>query len=262
MTKKIEKERLDKELVKRGLAPSREKAGALIMAGNVLVDKQVVYKSDKQVTADNAIELKELYPYASRGGLKIERAFQDFSINLTGCSVLDIGISTGGFTDYMLKHGALLAAGVDVNIQQVDYHLQKNPRVKLIKANARDLTADLVGFKPDIITIDVSFISITKILPCLASFKNAKIVALIKPQFEAETGKVGKGGVIRKPGKRLEVLLNLAHRITNLDFGITGFTTAGVKGRKGNQEYFFLLEYGKETTISDKIIIDAIETEL
>lgn len=262
MVKKVLKNRLDDELVKQGLADSKEKARALIMAGEVLVDRQVTYRADKTVTEDNHITLKENFPYASRGALKIEKAFKDFAIDINGLKALDIGISTGGFADYMLKNGADSVTGVDVNIRQVDYQLRQNRLLKLLKANARcpqNLTREKIGFEPDIITIDVSFISVTKILPALAHFNQAKIVALIKPQFEARREMVSKGGVIREPGKHLEILLNLKQRIIDLNYAVTGVTPAGVKGRKGNQEYFFLLEYGKKPAINDKIIAHATE---
>jgi 23S rRNA (cytidine1920-2'-O)/16S rRNA (cytidine1409-2'-O)-methyltransferase len=265
MKNKQTKNRLDKEVVKRGLAPSKEKANALIMAGDVLVDHQVTYKSDKIVTADHSIELKEKFPYVSRGGLKIEKALKDFSIDIKDLKILDIGISTGGFTDYMLKNGADRVTGVDVNIQQVDDGLKQNNRLKLIKANARsaaDLTADKIGFEPDLITIDVSFISVTKILPALAQFKKSQIVVLIKPQFEAKRENVDKGGIVREKKKRLQVLLDLKQRIIDLNFCVKNFTSAGLKGRKGNREYFFLLGYGKKPSINDKILAHEIEIEL
>jgi 23S rRNA (cytidine1920-2'-O)/16S rRNA (cytidine1409-2'-O)-methyltransferase len=259
------KNRLDGEVVKRGLAPSKEKARALIMAGDVLVDHQVVYHSDKIVTPGNCVELKEKFPYVSRGALKIEKALKDFSIDIKNLKVLDIGISTGGFTDYMLKNGADHVTGVDVNIQQVDDRLKQNNRLKLIKANARneaDLTADKIGFEPDLITIDVSFISVIKILPGLAQFKKAQTVVLIKPQFEAKRENVDKGGIVREKEKRLQVLLHLKQQIIDLNFYVKDFTPAGVKGRKGNREYFFLLGYGKKPSINDKIIDHEIDTEL
>jgi len=262
---KNEKNRLDRELFERSLAPSREKAKALIMAGEVLVDGQVVIKADRIVTPQNRIEIKEKFPYVSRGALKIEKAIKDFSLEVKGLKVLDIGISTGGFSDFMLQKGADQVVGVDVNIQQVDQRLQNNPKLKLLKANARsieELNWEKIGFNPDLITIDVSFISVTKILPALTGFSGAKLVVLIKPQFEAERGNVGKGGVIRKEEKRLEILLNLKKRIMDLNYCVEAFTTAGKKGRKGNREYFFLLEYGKKPSINDTIISHGIETEL
>lgn len=264
MKNKQVKNRLDEEVVKRGLAPSKKKANAMIMAGDVLVDHQVVYNSDKIVTPDQCVELKEKFPYVSRGALKIEKALRDFSIDVKDLKVLDIGISTGGFTDYMLKNGAGRATGVDVNIRQVDDGLKQNKRLKLIKANARneaDLTADKIGFEPDLITIDVSFISVIKILPALAQFKKAQIVVLIKPQFEAKRENVDKGGIVREKEKRLQVLLDLKQRIIDLNFCVKDFTPAGAKGRKGNQEYFFLLGYGKKPSINDKIIAHELDIE-
>jgi len=260
--KRVTGNRLDEEVVKRGLVSSKEKARAFIMAGDVLLDHQVVYKADKIVTGDNHIRLKEKFPYVSRGALKIEKAFKDFSIDIKGLKTLDIGISTGGFSDYMLKHGAETVAGVDVNIRQVDQRLRENIRLKLIKENARNLRGDKLGFEPDIITIDVSFISVTKILPALSRFKKAKTIALIKPQFEAKRENVGKGGIVREEEKRIEVLLDLKQRIMELNYSVIDFTPSGVKGRKGNREYFFLLKYGKKPSINDKIITNAIKSEL
>ncbi|MCP5055048.1 MAG: TlyA family RNA methyltransferase [bacterium] len=256
------KNRLDKETVNRDLIPSIEKAKAMIMAGEVLVSGQVVYKADTVVTNDHIIELKKKSPYASRGALKIETAFNGFSINVKGLKTLDIGISNGGFTDYMLQKGAEYVTGVDVNIQQVDEKLRNNKQVKLIKTNARTLTRDQLEYEPDIITIDVSFISVTKILPALTVFRKAKIICLIKPQFEAQPKDVGKGGIIRDKRKRLEVLTTLNQRITEMNYGVTGFTASEVKGRKGNREYFFLLEYGKIPVINDTILSNAIKSEI
>lgn len=251
--------RLDMELVTRGLAPSLEKARAFIMAGEILVDGQLRDKADAKVTRDHLIEIKKKYLYASRGAAKIEKPFQEFGIDVKGMNVLDIGISTGGFTDYMLQNGAYAAAGVDVNIRQVDDRLKKEPRLILIEKNARFLEPKDIPFVPDLITMDVSFISVTKILPALSEFKNAKVLTLIKPQFEAKKQDVEKGGVIRKKEKRIEILLELKKKIQQLNYAVTGFTTAGVKGKKGNCEYFFLLEYGKKESIHDTIITHAID---
>jgi 23S rRNA (cytidine1920-2'-O)/16S rRNA (cytidine1409-2'-O)-methyltransferase len=259
MAFKVVKNRLDAEVVKRGLVPTAEKAKAFIMAGEILVNGQVIYKADTLVTADHFIKIKEKYPYASRGASKLEKALNEFSINVKGKKVVDIGISTGGFTDYMLQKGAETAAGVDVNILQVDDKLKQNKKLTLIKANARNLKKEDIDFEPDLITMDVSFISVTKILPALSAFKNARIVTLIKPQFEVKREKVEKGGIIREKEKRIEILLELKKKIQQLNYAVTGFTPAGIKGQKGNQEYFFLLEYGKKASINDKIITNAIE---
>ncbi|HLP45669.1 MAG TPA: TlyA family RNA methyltransferase [Candidatus Kapabacteria bacterium] len=250
--------RLDSELMRRGLVPSLEKARAFIMAGEILVDGQVTDKADAKVTPDHTIAIKEKYPYASRGAAKIEKPFLEFNIDVKGLKVLDIGISNGGFTDYMLQNGAAAAAGIDVNIRQVDDRLKKEPRLVLIKKNARFLEPGDIPFAPDLITMDVSFISVTKILPALAAFEKARILTLIKPQFEARKADVEKGGVIHEKEKRIGILLELKKKIQQLNYAVTGFTTAGVRGRKGNCEYFFLLEYGKKESIHDTIITHAI----
>ncbi|MCP4148821.1 MAG: TlyA family RNA methyltransferase [bacterium] len=258
-SKKKAKNRLDIELVNRNLSPSKERAQALIMAGDIRVNQQVIYKADTPVACDALIEVKEKSPFVSRGADKIAKAFETFNIDVKGRKTLDIGISTGGFSDYMLQKGAEIAAGVDVNINQVDFKLHKNKKLTLIKANARHLEKKDIPFEPDIITIDVSFISITKILPALTVFKKAKILTLIKPQFEVKKENVEKGGIVRDKNKRIEILLDLKYKIEEMNYAVKGFTTAGLKGRKGNQEYFFLLEYGKKESINDKMITDENE---
>ncbi len=242
----------------RGLAESREKAGALVMAGDILVNGQVEYKAGAPVTPETDIQKKEKYPFVSRGASKIQQAFQTFGIGVKGLRVLDVGISTGGFSDYMLQHGALHVTGVDVNIRQVDQRLRQDPRVTLVQLNARHLKKEHLEYPPELITIDVSFISVTKILPALTVFPGAPVLTLIKPQFEVHKQKVEKGGVIRRKETHLELLLQLKEKCEAMKYGVTGLTLAGIKGRKGNQEYFFLLEYGKVSSINDKIVADAI----
>lgn len=246
MTKKMKKNRLDAEIAVRGLLPAGENLQAYIMAGEVYVDRQVVYEADKKVTENNLIEIKKKHPYVSRGALKIEKAFKDFSIDIKGEKFLDIGISTGGFADYMLKNGAAAGTGIDVNIDQVDYYLRRDNRLKLIKGNARFLKKEDIEYEPGIITIDVSFISIVKILPALAVFPAARIIALVKPQFEAKKREVSRGGVIEEEETRTTILDDLKRKIGNLNFSVVKMTPAGVKGRKGNQEFFFLLVYKEQ----------------
>ncbi len=251
--------RLDASLVSRGLAPSLEKALALIMAGDIRVNGQIVLKPDVRILPDTPISLRERYPYVSRGAFKIEKAIHVFSIDLRGKKVLDVGISTGGFTDFLLKHGASGVIGVDVNLAQVDQKVQNDPRVKLIEKNARYLKKTDLEWEPDLIVIDVSFISVLKILPALASFEKSTILALIKPQFEAEKGRVGKRGVIQDKERRLDILLRLKKQIEAIPFSVRGVTAAGIKGKKGNQEYFLLLEYGKSGSVDDTIILHDAE---
>jgi 23S rRNA (cytidine1920-2'-O)/16S rRNA (cytidine1409-2'-O)-methyltransferase len=252
------KVRLDIELVKRGLAPAREKAQALIMAGEVRVDGQVVIKSDRKISPICEIVLQQRYPYVSRAAFKLKKAFEAFQIQALGMKVLDIGISTGGFSDYMLGLGVEVIVGVDVNIDQVDYNLRSNERIRLLKKNARYLQKTDLEFQPDLITIDVSFISVTKIIPALAVFPEARILALIKPQFEAEKFLVNRGGVMTDRQTIIQTLIRVKHNLEALNYAITGFIPAGIRGKRGNQEYFFLLEYGTKKTIGDTIISDEI----
>jgi len=248
------KKRLDIEIVERGLAPSREKAQALIMAGEVLVDGECFHKPDKKVTSENAIDIKKKYPYVSRGAFKIKKAFTVFSINVNDLKVVDIGISTGGFSDFMLKNGAEVITGIDVNIQQVDYQLRKNKKLKLVEKNARNLKKNDIEYDPDLITIDVSFISVLKIIPALKIFRKAMILALIKPQFEAERKRVGKGGVIKNIEERMRIIKQVKEKIEALNYSVLGIAEAGIKGRRGNQEFFFLMKYGKKGIDNDKML--------
>jgi 23S rRNA (cytidine1920-2'-O)/16S rRNA (cytidine1409-2'-O)-methyltransferase len=255
---KIKKKiRLDEALLMRGLVAEREKAAALIMAGEVLVNGQVHAKADRSVTVEDIIAVQIKHPYVSRGAFKLAKAIGAFAIVVPGLKVLDLGISTGGFSDYLLKCGAAEIFGVDVNVSQVDYGLRQDPRLHLLKKNARFLCQGDIPFEPDLIIMDLSFISITVILPVLTVFAKAKILALVKPQFEAAKGQVGKGGVIRDLQTRLDIVLQLKKWIENMNFAVSGFTSAGLKGKKGNQEYFFLLEYGKKKSIDDTMISDA-----
>jgi 23S rRNA (cytidine1920-2'-O)/16S rRNA (cytidine1409-2'-O)-methyltransferase len=253
------KTRLDEALLMRGLAPDHEKAAALIMAGEVLVNGQVQAKADRCVNANDAIVIQKKYPYVTRGAFKLAKAIDDFAISVAGLSVLDLGISTGGFSDFLLKNGAAMICGVDVNTAQVDYNLRRNPRLLLLKKNARFLRKGDVPFEPDLIIMDLSFISITTILPVLSVFANAKILALVKPQFEAAKGQVGRGGVVRDTPTRLGIVLRLKKQIERMNYAVSAFTSAGLKGKKGNQEYFFLLEYGKKKSIDDTMICHAAE---
>jgi len=180
----------------------------------------------------------------------------EFSIDISGLKILDIGISTGGFSDYVLKNGAEKVLGIDVNTDQVDYNLRKNKKLSLLKKNAREIKKDDVEFEPDLIVMDLSFISITKIIPALKVFKNTRILTLVKPQFEAPKDKVGRGGIVSSLEDRIAIVLDIKHKIETENFAIINFTKAGIKGQKGNQEYFFLLKYGKKSINDDKIIFE------
>ncbi len=251
--------RLDIELVKRELFISVEEAAPYIMAGEVLINGQVIYKRDHKTSSEDVISIKKKYEYVSRGAYKLSSAVKEFDIIVKGKKIVDIGISNGGFSDLLLQMDADSVLGIDVNINQVDYKLRKNPRVTLLKKNARYLTETDIDIKPDLFTIDVSFISIIKILKALVKFGSIDIIALIKPQFEVEKGGSGKGGIIESPEKRLEILLNVKKSAEEAGFSIIGFTTAGIQGRKGNQEYFFYMKYGQNFSIDDKIIENGIK---
>jgi len=252
--------RLDVALVERGLAPSREKARALIMAGEVLLNGQRCDKSHRQVHAADGIEVRARYPFASRGAYKLERALNEFDMDPRGKVVLDIGISNGGFTDLMLQKGARHVVGVDVNVDQVDWKLQKDERVTLLKRNARYLKESDIDPPPEIITMDLSFISVSKVVERMSVWPQAVILCLIKPQFEAERHRVHKGGVVRSRHERLEILSNVRSRLEVLNWWVTGVCAAGIKGRRGNQEYFFRLEYGKPLGVDATILANVVST--
>jgi len=258
-TAQDKKSRLDRTLLERGLARDLKEAQALVMAGEVWVNGRKEDKPGRPASAGDAVEVRAKRPYVSRGALKIARAVEELAIAVPGLKVLDIGISTGGFSDYLLQHGAAEVFGVDVSINQVDSRLRADPRLRLLQKNARFLEQRDVPFDPDLVVMDLSFISIAVVLPVLRAFARARILALVKPQFEAARGSVGKGGVVRDGEQRLRILRALKHEVEGLDFSVLGWAPAGVRGRKGNQEYFFLLRSGKKNSIDDRMISDAQE---
>ena len=251
------KERLDMLLVKQGLAPSREKAKAIIMAGSVFVDGQ---REDKAGTAFEEskvhIEVRGETPrYVSRGGLKLEKAMQEFQLDLTGVICMDIGASTGGFTDCMLQNGAIKVYSVDVGHGQLDWKLRNDERVVCMeKTNFRYMKPEDIEDTLDFASVDVSFISLTKILiPARNLLKDkAKMVCLIKPQFEAGKEKVGKKGVVREPEIHEEVINKVLTYADMIAFEIKGLSFSPIKGPEGNIEYLVFLE--KREDIEQNII--------
>ena len=245
----IEKKRLDVLVFERGLAPSREKARALIMAGQVYVDNQ---KSDKPgtmlpETVQNIEVRGETLRYVSRGGLKLEKAMQRFPIQLEGKTCMDIGACTGGFTDCMLQNGAAKVYAIDVGYGKLDWKLRQDPRVvNLERTNARYLTSEQVPEPIDFFSVDVAFISLKLILPPAHALlrDGGEAVCLIKPQFEAGRGKVGKKGVVRDPAVHREVVEGICDAVLGMGFSILGLTYSPVKGPEGNIEY---LAYLKKT---------------
>jgi 23S rRNA (cytidine1920-2'-O)/16S rRNA (cytidine1409-2'-O)-methyltransferase len=233
------KERADKLLAGRGLAPSREKAQALIMAGSVTSAGRPVRKPGELLDADAPLVVAVPPPFVGRGGLKLEEALDRFGIDVRGLVGLDIGASTGGFVDCLLKRGASRVYAIDVDTKQLDWNLVKDPRVVAIEKNARSLVAaDLPG-RPDIVTMDVSFISVVKILPALKAIPgNWTIVSLVKPQFEAGPKDVGKKGIIRDAAVHAAVLTRVVEGARELGFGTKGLIRCSTRGQKGNVEFF------------------------
>lgn len=233
--------RIDVLLVERGLAPTRQRAQAMIMAGQVRINQQLARKSSEAVTPNAQIEV--LGPdakYASRAGLKLEGAFAGFSVSAGDCICLDVGSSNGGFTDCLLQHGARRVYAVDVNIAQLDWKLQRDPRVVGIKKNARFLKPADVPESPSIVTADVSFISVTKILPALVPIAQpgAIFLILIKPQFELEKKLVGKGGIVRDPQLHERAISSVRAAAEKSGLAVLGVEPSRVAGAEGNQEYF------------------------
>jgi 23S rRNA (cytidine1920-2'-O)/16S rRNA (cytidine1409-2'-O)-methyltransferase len=242
---KVKKERIDKLLVLKGLAESREKAKAMIMAGEVFVNGTRVEKPGSVVPEDAEIVIKKRFPYVSRGGLKLETALKSFSIDVSGFVCLDIGASTGGFTDCLLKHGAEKVYSVDVGKGLLDQSLRNNERVVVIEGvNARYLSNEHVPEKVDLITIDVSFISLEKILPVAKNFlkESGKIVALVKPQFEVGKREAKRfKGVIKDPCLHSFSVKKIAEFSKKLGLIPVDVALSYPPGPKGNKEFFLLL---------------------
>lgn len=240
------KERLDVLLVQRGLAPSREKAKTMIMEGNVFVDQQREDKAGSFFDVEAKIEVRgNTLRYVSRGGLKLEKAMEAFGLDLSGCVCMDIGASTGGFTDCMLQNGAAKVYAVDVGYGQFAWKLRQDPRVVCMeKTNIRYVTPEDIGEPVDFSSIDVSFISLTKVLePIRAYLKDdGQIVALIKPQFEAGREKVGKKGVVREKSTHREVIRKVMDYAQSIGFDLCALEFSPIKGPEGNIEYLIHLK--------------------
>lgn len=242
-----EKVRLDVLLKEKKITTSRSKAKRLIMAGKVYVEGQLVDKPGAQVDFDSQVEIKKApHPYVSRGGVKLAKALENFRIVVSNKKALDIGASTGGFTDCLLKNGASKVWAVDVGYGQLDWNLRKDPRVIVLeKVNARYLQLKDIGEQVDLATVDVSFISIKKILPPLTQIvkERGNLVILVKPQFEAGPQKVGKGGIIRDPQIHIDVLNDLIKfTCQNLNISVLEATFSPIKGGSGNIEFFLWLK--------------------
>ena len=236
--------RLDKLMFDKGLADSRERAKALILEGSVQVNGIVVDKAGALVSQDDAVVVTDKMPYVSRGGLKLEHAIKEFSIDLNDKTAMDVGASTGGFTDCLLQYGAKKIYAVDVGYGQFSYALRKDDRIELFeRTNIRYFDRDLIPDEIDVATVDVSFISLLKVLPKVLEFLSpqGEVIALIKPQFEAGRKDVGKGGVVKDEKKRLEIVNKLMAEAEKMGFQVKGVTQSPVKGPKGNVEYLMYL---------------------
>ncbi len=232
-------------LVERGLVQSRHRAQGLILAGHVWVNGKKSLKSGALIPEDSVIQIKgKKIPYVSRGGLKLEAALREFEIDITGLECLDVGASTGGFTDCLLQHGARHVTAVDVGYGQLDWKLRSDPRVRVIeRANIRHLDTEAVGKTVDMACIDVSFISLKIVVPAVLKFvkRAGFVVCLIKPQFEVGKGLVGKGGVVRDPTLHQSVIEDLIGTFSELGLRSLGVVPSPILGPKGNQEYLAYL---------------------
>lgn len=240
------KERLDVLLVKRNLASSREKAKAIIMSGNVFVDGQREDKAGTSFSEEVQIEVRgHALPYVSRGGLKLEKAMKNFDVSMEGKVCTDVGSSTGGFTDCMLQNGAVKVFAIDVGHGQLDWKLRQDERVVCMeKTNIRYVQPEDLGEPIDFSSIDVSFISLTKVLLPIRNYlkENGEIVALIKPQFEAGREKVGKKGVVREKSTHIEVIEKVTNYAVSIGFEVAALEFSPIKGPEGNIEYLVHLK--------------------
>ena len=246
----MKRERIDKLLVERGLAESRTKAQAMVMAGVVLVNEQRVEKSSEQISPDSQIRIKRADDptsrYVGRGGLKLEAALREFQIDARGLVCLDVGASTGGFTDCLLQNGAAKVFAIDVGHNQLDWRLRTDPRVEVREGlNARYLDPQDFSLDFDLVVVDVSFISVTKILAALLPLlkPDADLVVLIKPQFEVGRGEVGSGGVVRDKEKRIKAVDNIHGFARSLGLELKGTMESPITGAEGNIEYLAHYSY-------------------
>ncbi|TRO82645.1 TlyA family RNA methyltransferase [Desulfuromonas acetexigens] len=246
----MKKVRLDKLLVDRALVPSRERARALILAGKVVVGEHAVDKAGAQVAEDAPVRLKgEDIPYVSRGGLKLEKGLDHFAVDPAGRVAIDVGASTGGFTDCLLQRGATKVFAVDVGYGQLAWSLREDPRVvNLERTNIRELTTERLGERPSLAVIDASFISLDKVLPPTLALlaPGAEVLALIKPQFEVGKGQVGKGGVVRDAEQHAAVVERIRTLAESLGCLILGVTESPILGPKGNREFLIHLRLKDE----------------
>jgi 23S rRNA (cytidine1920-2'-O)/16S rRNA (cytidine1409-2'-O)-methyltransferase len=244
----VKRERADKRVVDAGLAESRTRAQAMILAGQIVVGDHVVAKPGELVDAEAEVRVKgEPMPYVSRGGLKLAHALEHFAIDVRGLRAVDIGASTGGFTDCLLQRGAVEVCAVDVGYNQLAWKLRDDPRVyALERVNARNLEPETLPFRPDLAVCDVSFISLTLVLPRIVAALPARatIVVLVKPQFEVGKGEVGKGGVVRDQEQRRAAVDKCCEAARTLGCEVVGVVESPIRGPAGNVEYLMFARTG------------------
>ncbi len=240
------KQRLDKLVLARDLAPTIEKARAMIMAGQVVVGDHTVDKAGHQVAIDADIRLRgESIPYVGRGGFKLRKALDEFGVDVTGVVAVDVGSSTGGFTDCLLQAGAIKVFAIDVGYGQLAWKLQQDARVvSMEKTNIRYVTPDMLDGEPSLAVIDASFIALAKVLPATVALlkPGGRIIALIKPQFEVGKGEVGKGGVVRDPAAHEKVIEDVRRTASDLGLTVSGLCESPITGADGNREFLILLQ--------------------
>jgi 23S rRNA (cytidine1920-2'-O)/16S rRNA (cytidine1409-2'-O)-methyltransferase len=242
-------QRVDKLLVERGLAESRTKAQAMVMAGVILVNEQRINKPSDLVAPDAEIRVKggddPASRYVGRGGLKLEAALREFEINVEGLTCLDVGASTGGFTDCLLQHGARQVTAIDVGHNQIDWRLRTDARVEVREGvNARYLKPDDFPTIFELVVMDVSFISATKVMPAIVPLlsETGRLITLIKPQFEVGRGEVGKGGIVRDPEKHARVIEEVNRAASELGLRVGNVIESPIRGAEGNVEFLALYE--------------------
>jgi 23S rRNA (cytidine1920-2'-O)/16S rRNA (cytidine1409-2'-O)-methyltransferase len=261
----VTKVRLDALLARRGVFESRSKAAAAVMAGEVLVGpgQGRASKPGMLVAEDARIALEQRRRYVSRGGLKLERALDRLAVPVEGRHCLDVGASTGGFSDCLLQHGAAHVVALDVAYGELDWRIRRDRRVTVIeRRNARALKPGDLPYAPDLVTVDVSFIGLGKVLPAVVACASPEfdLLALVKPQFELGRASVGKGGVVREPARRLEALVSAGRLAVELGLSVQGFCSSGLPGPAGNRESFIWCAEGGRAGVGD-IEAAALEAE-
>jgi len=260
----VSKRRIDALLAERGLADSRTSAAASVRAGRVRVGRggEVAAKPSQLVADDVELSVERGHPYVSRGGIKLANALDALDVDVSELRCLDVGASTGGFTDCLLQRGAVEVIALDVGRGQLDWKLRNDPRVHVVEgANARELTPDQLPYEPGLATVDVSFISLSLVLPAIAGClpEGGRLLALVKPQFELEPGRVGKGGVVREPAARREALRRASMAAGEAGLGVWRFAPSGLPGPKGNRETFLWAVKGAEPIDDAEGAIEAVD---